>query len=689
MSYDIDHNGTYEFTRVIDRSRDALLRDSGFQLKDGTTIENQATYGYSPADGRLATISGGGLQPPNQFSYSYLASSNLIESVTKSAPVGSPVIQKLNSYESNRDVLATISNNVITANGGGFDTVTRSVYDYTTVNGGVNSLGQRGGVRSTFNLGTLTANPGDTSWGYDNLGQLQSADPPGTDADRYYQFDTIGNRLLSRTGTATNTGGTLTEYFGTVANSTPSGPGANALNQYAAIKTAPTIVQPYHDDDGNATAYPLPVSPTTNSTLVWDAENRQISATVNGVTTTYLYDALSRRIAKIPASGTAALFVYDGFNCIAEYTGTTLTKARTWGIDLSGTLQGAGGVGGLLMEKQGANSFYPTYDGNGNVSEYLTSTGAVAAHFEYDPFGNTTVNTDSNNLFVYRFSTKPLDFETGLYYYGYRYYDPLTGRWPSRDPIGENWNTGEYNEYAFIKNGPVDSIDVLGYSQLWTASGIGNYSGGEFHDYVGETLKDAGINPDHSERSDLGVGMHYLRGGWVGTPLSEEQLDGEAENKANNANYCPAKVLCKKKICVVMVAPKTHTPLPKTGCCKNIKVVTFWNPYDPVPNQGVKRQWESQEYWGQYGTAYPVNSRPGNGQNGHAFEPYLRTNPLFGMTADSNPLDAPKGYSPSGENAPNPLDVIRGFKKTCDITIVCHSQGCNIAMHLLEKGCNK
>ena len=459
MSYDIDHNGTYEFTRVIDRSRDALLRDSGFQLKDGTTIENQATYGYSPADGRLATISGGGLQPPNQFSYSYLASSNLIESVTKSAPVGSPVIQKLNSYESNRDVLATISNNVITANGGGFDTVTRSVYDYTTVNGGVNSLGQRGGVRSTFNLGTLTANPGDTSWGYDNLGQLQSADPPGTDADRYYQFDTIGNRLLSRTGTATNTGGTLTEYFGTVANSTPSGPGANALNQYAAIKTAPTIVQPYHDDDGNATAYPLPVSPTTNSTLVWDAENRQISATVNGVTTTYLYDALSRRIAKIPATGAATLYIYDGFNCIAEYTGTTLTKARTWGIDLSGTLQGAGGVGGLLMEKQGANSFYPTYDGNGNVSEYLTSTGAVAAHFEYDPFGNTTVNTDSNNLFVYRFSTKPLDFETGLYYYGYRYYDPLTGRWPSRDPIGEK---GGVNLYGYVFNAPNGWYDFLG-----------------------------------------------------------------------------------------------------------------------------------------------------------------------------------------------------------------------------------
>ena len=42
-----NHDGTYEFTRVLDRSRDALNRDTGFQRKDGNTIENQATYGYS------------------------------------------------------------------------------------------------------------------------------------------------------------------------------------------------------------------------------------------------------------------------------------------------------------------------------------------------------------------------------------------------------------------------------------------------------------------------------------------------------------------------------------------------------------------------------------------------------------------------------------------------------------------
>jgi YD repeat-containing protein len=78
-------------------------------------------------------------------------------------------------------------------------------------------------------------------------------------------------------------------------------------------------------------------------------------------------------------------------------------------------------------------NFFPTCDGNGNVSEYLTEAGVVAAHFEYDPFGNTVVNTDTSNLFAYRFSTKPQDSETSLYCYGCRYYDPAAGRWSSRD----------------------------------------------------------------------------------------------------------------------------------------------------------------------------------------------------------------------------------------------------------------
>jgi RHS repeat-associated protein len=130
-------------------------------------------------------------------------------------------------------------------------------------------------------------------------------------------------------------------------------------------------------------------------------------------------------------------------------------------------MQGAGGVGGLLMVSEISNSqisnYYPTYDGNGNVSEYLDSTGTVVAHYEYDPFGKTTVATGPKaNNFAHRFSTKPLDATTGLYYYGYRFYDPNSGRWPSRDPIGER---GGLNLYGFVGNNAVNWVDVLGLSK--------------------------------------------------------------------------------------------------------------------------------------------------------------------------------------------------------------------------------
>jgi RHS repeat-associated protein len=52
---------------------------------------------------------------------------------------------------------------------------------------------------------------------------------------------------------------------------------------------------------------------------------------------------------------------------------------------------------------------------------------------------------------------------SGLYYYGYRYYDPVTGRWPSRDPIGEE---GGVNFYGFLVNEPVSNSDYLGLKNI-------------------------------------------------------------------------------------------------------------------------------------------------------------------------------------------------------------------------------
>jgi RHS repeat-associated protein len=434
ITYDLNRDGTPELTRQLDRTHDNLRRPTGFTLKDGATTETAATYGYDPYS-RLSQISNP--QISNQiFTYSYLQNSNLLAQVT------GPVHTVTNTWELDRDVLDAKENKV--------GSVTVSKLDYS-----VNAIGQRTALSQT---GTAFASVRGIAWGYDSYGQVTSADSTLATQDRAYQYDAIGNRKKSATSLTLPATDNYT---------------SNSLNQYSSLSIPnpqSPISNPIYDLDGNATSYPLPVLPNTNSTLTWDGENRLTSTIVNGLTTTQQFDATGRRISKTTGT-TTRLYLYDAWNVIAEYergTGVSpvlaLKKTYLWGTDLSGTLQGAGGVGGLLLITDHSallTSHYPTYDGNGNISEYLTSTGSVAAHFEYDPFGNATINTDATNQFTYKFSTKPQDVESGLYYYGLRSYDPKSGRWINRDPIEER---GGNNCYGMVGNENLKRVDFLGLS---------------------------------------------------------------------------------------------------------------------------------------------------------------------------------------------------------------------------------
>ena len=62
-----------------------------------------------------------------------------------------------------------------------------------------------------------------------------------------------------------------------------------------------------------------------------------------------------------------------------------------------------------------------------------------------------------------RFSTQFTDEETGLIYYGYRYYSPSLGRWINRDPIEEQ---GGLNLYSFCADNPLTVIDTDGRENL-------------------------------------------------------------------------------------------------------------------------------------------------------------------------------------------------------------------------------
>jgi len=233
-----------------------------------------------------------------------------------------------------------------------------------------------------------------------------------------------------------------------------------------------------HDDDGNQLS-------DGRFNYGWDTENRLIGAetlstlpaSVPRKKLEFTYDYMSRRVSKTVSQWNSSSnayqvssfnqFVYDGWNLIQELRFTASsrqTNSYTWGLDLSGTLQGAGGIGGLVSvtrsTSSGTATYFPCYDGNGNITDYVDTNGVVVAHREYDAFGNTIVATGPMvNDFSFWFSTKYLDQETGLYYYGYRYYSPGMGRWLSRDPIGEE---GGINLFYFTGNNPLNFADKLG-----------------------------------------------------------------------------------------------------------------------------------------------------------------------------------------------------------------------------------
>jgi len=190
----------------------------------------------------------------------------------------------------------------------------------------------------------------------------------------------------------------------------------------------------------------------------------------------FSYDYLGRRASKVLSnrdSGNTAWvpalnlrFLYDGWNLLDEFdAAASLAKVRAhvWGLDISGTLQGAGGVGGLLYtyDYASGNSYLPAYDALGNIHGMIkASDGSLAAAYEYDAFGNTLRESGAyaaSNPF--RFATKYADLETGLVQYNTRYYSPSLGRFLNRDTISEQ---GGLNLYAYCSNNGVNHWDYLG-----------------------------------------------------------------------------------------------------------------------------------------------------------------------------------------------------------------------------------
>jgi len=280
-----------------------------------------------------------------------------------------------------------------------------------------------------------------------------------------YVYDEIGNNLYTSLNAITNA------YT------------VNNLNQYKAVTNLMdfTGFRLGHDADGNT-------SFIDGNSLLYDPENRLFAyifglnnSTTGTLRSAYVYDYLGRRVKKMEQeckekdsggighftywqTNAVTTYVYDGWNLVQERlaltNGTTQEVSYFWGKDLSGSLQGAGGVGGLLAASINGDFYFPCYDNNGNITAYLDESGSAIAYRVFDAFGNTVAKGgDMVDVFHFCFSTKYLDHDTDLYYYGFRYYSPMLQRWINRDPIEEEDGN---NLYYHVRNNTINKYDLLG-----------------------------------------------------------------------------------------------------------------------------------------------------------------------------------------------------------------------------------
>jgi RHS repeat-associated protein len=159
-------------------------------------------------------------------------------------------------------------------------------------------------------------------------------------------------------------------------------------------------------------------------------------------------------------------YVYNGNLVIQERDANNVPQVSyTRGKDLSGSFEGAGGIGGLLARTDHStftpqSTGYYHSDGNGNVTALINTNQIVVARYEFDPFGNmVSLSGPLADVNLYRFSSKEFHLNSGLIYYLYRFYDPNLQRWQHRDPIAE---LGGINLYRFVENVPTRGIDAFG-----------------------------------------------------------------------------------------------------------------------------------------------------------------------------------------------------------------------------------
>jgi RHS repeat-associated protein len=185
----------------------------------------------------------------------------------------------------------------------------------------------------------------------------------------------------------------------------------------------------------------------------WDAENRLIGITYPaqpGKQTAFIYDGLGRRTAIAstpPGGGTTTTTTY-------VWCGQRLCQARNAS---NAPIRGYYAEGEFLPGSPAQSYFYGP-DQIGSVRRVFASASSAPA-YSYDPYGVPLQTTAA--LTDFGFAGLFANDDSGLYLTKYRIYDPIAGRWLTRDPVGESGDASA-NLYAYVGGNPVVGIDLLG-----------------------------------------------------------------------------------------------------------------------------------------------------------------------------------------------------------------------------------
>ncbi len=237
------------------------------------------------------------------------------------------------------------------------------------------------------------------------------------------------------------------------------------------LTTSGGVVTGSYDSQDRLTSY-------GTTTFTYGSNGELRTKTVPGVgTTSYTYDALGNLTAATLPDGTELGYLVDGQN---RRIGKTVNGTRVQGLLYQGQLT-------PVAELDGANTVVSrfVYGTRANVPDYLikggvtyrviadhlgsvrlvvnASTGALAQRLDYDEYGRITQNTNPG-FQPFGYAGGLLDDHTGLVRFGARDYDPATGRWTAKDPIG--FSGGYTNLYEYVDNDPVNFVDPTGL-QRW------------------------------------------------------------------------------------------------------------------------------------------------------------------------------------------------------------------------------